>query len=142
MPLGLKETYGVIFAFGSELKPETIIERWKSKLTQRNPLHHSFSLIVILDKGVFTTFIRLPNRDPAPAIIHGPSQHAPGTRIGVMYYDTGDMAPWMFFFGFCSVTSHFFATALIILGFRSKGSDRVMGIDFGEYVGTSEIRYL
>lgn len=140
MPLGLKETYGVIFAFGSELKPDAIMQRWKSRLTESNPLHHSLSLIIILDKGVFTTFIRIPGRGPAPAIIHGPSQHALGTRIGVMYYDTGDMALDVFL---RLLLAHltFFRHRIDHPGFAFSGSDRVLGIDFGEYVGTSEIRY-
>jgi len=139
-PLGLKETYGVIFAFESDLKPETIMERWRSRLTDRNPLHQSLSLIVILDKGVFTTFVGMPGFGPAPAIIHGPSQHAAGTRVGVMYYDTGEMALDVFL---RLLLAHltFFRHRIDHPGFAFKGSDRVIAINFGEYVGTSEIRY-
>ncbi|MGA2862946.1 MAG: DUF6602 domain-containing protein [Verrucomicrobiota bacterium] len=140
MPLGLKGTYGVIFAFESSLKPETVMERWRSKLTDRNPLHQSLSLIVVLDKGVFTTFVRLPGRGPAPAVIHGVSQHAPGTSVGVMYYDTGDMALDVFL---RLLLAHltFFRHRVDHPGFGFTGSDRVMAVEFGQYVSPSEIRY-
>jgi hypothetical protein len=140
MPLGLKESYGVIFAFESSLKPEIIMERWRSQLTDRNPLHHSLSLIVILDKGIFTTFVRQPGSGPAPAVIHGVSQHPLGTSVGVMYYDTGDMALDVFL---RLLLAHltFFRHRIDHPGFAFRGSDRVMAVDFGKYVGTSEIQY-
>lgn len=137
---GLKETYGVIFAFASDLKPETIMNRWQAQLNELNPLHRSLSTIVILDKGVFTTFIRVPGLGPAPAIIHGPSQHTPGTRLGVMYFDAGEMALDVFtrlLLGHLT----FFRHRVDHPGFAFAGSDRVMGMDFGEYVGPSEIKY-
>jgi hypothetical protein len=137
---GLKETYGVIFAFESSLQTQVVIDRWRRKLTGTNPLHRSLTTIVVLDRGVYTTFVQMPGRGPAPAIIHGVSQHAPGTAVGVMFYGAGTDSLDVFL---RLLLGHltFFRYRVDHPGFGFASASRVMACPFGQYTRPQEIRY-
>ena len=84
-------TYGIIFAFESSLKFETMVGRWEAKLGGPNPLYNSCSLIVILDKGIYGTVAQLPGSTGVSAIdFQGPSIMPIGTKIGLGYMECGE----------------------------------------------------
>lgn len=84
-------TYGIVFGFQSELGRETVIDRWHGRLTDKNPLHNSCNMVVILDRGVWVTVVGIPGHGAAPATLEGiPPMTPPGTRLGIAYLEYGD----------------------------------------------------
>lgn len=83
------ETYGMIFAFECNLSFETIVNRWHAKLTEQNPLHRSCSLIAILDRGIYVTFLKTPDDMAAPVDLQGISPAPIGTKVGIGYLGCG-----------------------------------------------------
>ena len=82
-------TYGVIFGFESDLGFETVVDRWKAKLTDSNPLSNSCSLIVVLDKGIFITVANIPGQiHVAPIDFQGEANLPRGTKVGIGYLET------------------------------------------------------
>jgi len=83
-------TYGVIFTFESELSYQTVIDLWHAELGEANPLHNSCNLIVMLDRGVFTTCIHVPGYQNGVVNFQGVSEAPVGTEVGLAYLECGE----------------------------------------------------
>jgi len=82
-------TYGVIFAFESQLNFEKVFTYLRGNLTESNPLHNSCSMIVVLDNGIFITCIELPDSTRAACNFQNVSICPVGTKVGFAYFELG-----------------------------------------------------
>ena len=83
-------TYGVIFAFESKLNYNSVFKRLKKNLTERNPLHNSCSMVVILDKGIFITCTEVPGFGAAACNFQQISICPVGTKFGYAFFEFGE----------------------------------------------------
>ena len=83
-------TQGVIFAFESRVESKAIIDRWHAKLTQRNPLHNTATMAVVLDSRIVTTAVSHAVHGTAPGDLQGFPVQAAGFRFGLGALATGD----------------------------------------------------
>lgn len=83
-------TYGVIFTFESDLSYQTVIDLWHAQLGEANPLHNSCNMIVVLDRGIFTTCIHVPGDQNGVVNFQGVSEAPVGTEVGLVYLEHGE----------------------------------------------------
>lgn len=85
------DTYGVVFGFECNLNHDVVIDRWHGRLSPQNPLHRSCNMIVVLDRGIWTTVTQVPGLGVGPTLLDVVSLAAPvGTRLGITYLEYGD----------------------------------------------------
>ena len=134
-------TYGVIFAFESKIKYETVFEHWHKNLSDDNPLHNSCSMIVVLDQGVFATCMDIPGSGGAPADIQGISPSPIGTKLGIAYFEYKDLTLDIML---RLLIGHltFFRHRIDHPGFNFRSLGPVPSIWIGEYTGPQNIVYM
>ncbi len=87
-PAQLSHTYCVIFAFNSKISTSKVFEVWKEQIkVDDSDIFRSCSLIVIPDKGIFTTCAYIPGEGIAPANFGGAPPAPVGTKVGVNYFE-------------------------------------------------------
>lgn len=83
-------TEGIIFAFESHVERRTIIDRWHAKLTERNPLHNTATMVVVSDSGIVTTVASHPVHGTSPGDFQGFPVYAAGFQFGLGSLATGE----------------------------------------------------
>lgn len=82
------KTFGVIFAFESNLKVEKIISTWAESLQRNNDISNTTSMIVVLDRGIVVPCVSLPGEKISPIQLEGLPLVTPiGTQLGLGFLD-------------------------------------------------------
>ena len=89
-PNWLISTFGVIFAFESNLSDESIYRTWHSELAEQNLLHNSCNMIVILDRGIYVPIAIFPDGNAGPITMEGVPPAPAGTTIGLSFFPYGE----------------------------------------------------
>lgn len=82
-------TFGAIFAFSSEAKPQALIDRWTREMRGQVRPELSCNAVVLLDRGLIVAASDIPSFGVRPAML-GPGLQIPGTRLGLTFMEHGE----------------------------------------------------